>query len=115
MTIKAAVSKKGNLRINTVKYWATKRMVSIPIKTPKQTKATLGVNATAANTLSIEKATSISSTIITVAQKFPILDFTSLKKLPSCFAKISSSFCTVPFPRSHSNTFRPKILTTKFA
>ena len=78
ITRNAAVSKKGYFSISFTKRWATKRMASMPIKTPTQISIIFLLNATAANTLSIEKAISITSTRATVAQKFPILPTVTL-------------------------------------
>ncbi len=46
-------------------------MAKIPIKTPKVIRSKLSEKATAAKTLSMEKARSITSTMATVAQNCP--------------------------------------------
>lgn len=69
ITTNAAVPRKLKVSINLTKNWATKRMAKIPIKTPIIISTILLVKATAAKTLSSEKARSITSTIITVVQK----------------------------------------------
>ena len=72
ITINAQVSRNLYFSISLTNHCAMKRMVSIPINTPVQTKIIFGENATAAKTLSMENAISINSTKHTVAQKLPI-------------------------------------------
>ena len=73
-------------------------MAKIPIKTPIQTKIILGVNATAANTLSIENAISINSTNATVAQKVPSEPTVNLYNQLLFLSIMSSSVVSVCFP-----------------
>ena len=72
ITTNAEVSRNVYFSINFTKACATNLIAKMPMKTPIQIKIKFLLNATAANTLSIENAISINSTNATVAQKFPI-------------------------------------------
>lgn len=104
ITIKALVSRKAYFSISCTNHWAIKRMAKMPMKTPVHTSMMLGVKATAANTLSIEKAISISSTRHTVAQKLPSDPTVILySQLPFLSTK-SSSLVSVCLPLYQSYT-----------